>query len=474
MSTNWSPQVARAMHELSNASPAPPSVSDLDHHSPPPPNGTPTWLTVAAAVIVVAAVAGLVALVGRDEPTPVNGPGTTTPGLVQVRHDVYRVDVTSALTCPQPFDTTAGYMPYTVETWSDRDGRQWRTSTTYANGQVVDEVVTGSAIYPTGHFVRGEQPTDVRVGCTGPADEPFPLVADMFSGSGYFALDVGSELIDERAYVNLFADIAERSPGDHVDSMGRPSQLWEQRTDGFAGYGNAADRPLVQVQQWFVDPTDGSTVTERQFTNTVDGLGTATVRGTLMSSESITVPADVFDTTGYRPMQTFPRPDLLTNPPGETTPSTTSVPPQLDPELVPEGSVLRFEEPLSGLGDGATVRVYDTSDGFQVCTFVQSTSVSGGGCEDRTNIDEGRSYGFLGDGHQGIGLLFGLAPVDIGFTATVGELTLFPDEHGFWYTVVPADVTQFTLSSSKGQQVVPLMTPGPTAPGTTVALTQSP
>lgn len=469
MSTNWSPQVARAMHELSNAAPAPPSANDLDQHQPPAPRGTPLWATVAAAVIVIATVVGLVALVKRDDPATIDGPATTITepaATIDARHNTYEVTITGDVVCDHPIDSTGRFSTYSVDTWSDRAGRQWRTTITYPDGSTVDRIAQGSAVYPTGLFERG-QLRAAQVGCM-QSSETFVLSVDALF-DGVFALDIGPELIDERAYVELFSDQGTQVSGDHVDSRGRPSQLWEGRIDGFGGFGSAADRPLVQVQRWWVDPTDGTTVTERQFVNTVEGLGTATMTGTLVSSEAAAVAADVFDTSGYRALETFPRPDLPPTPPGETTPSPSSLP----PDLLPAGSVLRFQEPLTNVGAGATVSVYDTPDGFQVCTFVESRAGSGGGCEDRTNIEEGRSYGFLG-GQQGTGLLFGLAPLDIDFTATVGDLTLFPDENGFWYTLVPAGVTEFTMSSTKSQQIIPLITPGATAPGTTVVIAQSP
>ncbi|MEN9645516.1 MAG: hypothetical protein RL238_2185, partial [Actinomycetota bacterium] len=37
MSNHWSPQVARAMHELSDATPLPPSADSLAMHQPPSP-----------------------------------------------------------------------------------------------------------------------------------------------------------------------------------------------------------------------------------------------------------------------------------------------------------------------------------------------------------------------------------------------------------------------------------------------------
>jgi hypothetical protein len=321
MSTNWSPQVARAMHELSNAAPAAPSVNDLDRHQPSPPRRTSGWVTAAAAVIVIGAIVGLVALIRRDDPAPVDGPATA----IEVQHNRFEVTIDAQLTCDHPTDTTGTFSTYVVDTYADRAGRQWRTTIAYPDGSTLDHISQGSAIYPTGSYEQGEYRAS-RLGCVGPNDEPYVLSLDVGVG-GVFALNVAPELSpDERPYVRLFTDDGTQVAGDHVDSRGRPSQLWEQRIDGFAGYGNAADRPLVQIQRWWVDPADESTVTEHQFVNTIDGLGTATVTQALVSTEATAVPPEMFDTTGYRRVATFPRPDSppgLPNATDETLPSPT-------------------------------------------------------------------------------------------------------------------------------------------------------
>ena len=305
MSTQWSPHVARAMHELSNAAPSAPSAVDLDQHQPMARRGSPRWVTAAAAVIVVVAIVGLDALVRRDDSQPSIGPA----GMIEVHHTRVEVSLEAQLSCDRPIDTTGTFDTAVVDTYSDRTGRQWRTTISYPDRSTHDQIATGSAIYPTGSYERGEY-RNARLGCIGPNDEPFVLSIDNTAG-GIFALTVSSELApDERPYVRLFSDVGSQVAGDQVDGRGRPSTLWEQRIQGFAGYGNTADHPTLQIQSWWVDPVDGTTVTQRRFANTVDQLGTATVTETLVAEETVTVPADMFDSTGYRSLPTSPRPTI--------------------------------------------------------------------------------------------------------------------------------------------------------------------
>ena len=123
MSTQWSPHVARAMHELSNAAPEAPSAIDLDQHQPTPRQGSSRWVTAAAAILVVVAIVGLVAIVRRDDSQPSVGPA----GVIDVHHTRVEVSIEAQLSCDRPIDTTGTFPTAVVDTYSDRTGRQWRT-----------------------------------------------------------------------------------------------------------------------------------------------------------------------------------------------------------------------------------------------------------------------------------------------------------------------------------------------------------
>jgi len=193
-----------------------------------------------------------------------------------------------------------------IDTWADRTGRCRRNQVTYPDGSTHDWLLQGSAIYPTAQFERGER-LDSMLGCVGPGNDPFVLVAghDIF-----FTLTLAPELAaDERPFVRLYDDVATLVAPDAADSKGRPSQKWEQRVAGMAGYGSVADQPVRQVTKWWVDAVDGTTVNERTCSNTVDTLGTATQTETLMLDETIAVGDDLFATDGYLAIGTSPRPD---------------------------------------------------------------------------------------------------------------------------------------------------------------------
>ena len=202
-------------------------------------------------------------------------------------------------------------------------GRKWASRTTYPDGSTHEYITIGSAIYPSSFYERGTS-LNARPGCIGPNNEDFVLSIDE-SNSGPYNLDLLPELAtDERPFVQLFNDVGKQVSGAHVDDLGRPSQLWELRTEGSAGYGNLANNPTVQIQDWWVNPSDGTTITQRRFINTVDQLGTATVTETLTTDETITVPASTFDPARYRSLPTFPRPEIkpIDNPPLGTSPRT--------------------------------------------------------------------------------------------------------------------------------------------------------
>jgi hypothetical protein len=65
-------------------------------------------------------------------------------------------------------------------------------------------------------------------------------------------------------------------------------------------------------------------------------------------------------------------------------------------------------------------------------------------------------YNFFGD-HPGIpGVLFGIAPTDIGFHATIGDTSVTVDGNGVWYAMVPPGIKAFTLSSDSRSTVIQL------------------
>jgi hypothetical protein len=316
------------MHELSDAAPLPPTADDVRLHRPPTPRSR-AGVLVISAVLVVAAVAGLVAVASRPADGPAGGPAGG--GLIEVYHARYRVSIDAQLDCDTPIDEAGTFRSMTIDTWSDRVGRRWRNQVTYPDGTTLDLVLLGSAIYPTGEFQLGER-HDSSVGCLGPGGEPFVLAGgpDLF-----FTLTLAPELaVDERPYVRLFDDTGSLIDTDAVDEQGRPTQRWEQRINGTAGYGDVADMPILQVTSWWIDASDNATVTQRRFENTVETLGTASTTETLVLNETVKAPETLFDTAGYQTLEVEPRPDPPTDPP--TGPAPT--PPESAPSATPSES----------------------------------------------------------------------------------------------------------------------------------------
>jgi len=312
---NLSPKIARALHEFGDAAPPPPSVEDVRSHQPSAPRRR-IAVSLAAAALVAAGVVGTVAVTGRDVAAP------ASERAVEVHHSRYRVSWTADLACETPIDNPATFDTVIIDTWSDREGRRWRNQATYPDGSTHDLILQGSAIYPTAQFERGRR-LDSNLGCVGPNGEPFILVA----GPGlFFSLTLAPELgPDERPFVRLYDDWGTLVDAHAADSLGRPSQQWEQRTSGTAGYGSVADHPVIQVTTWWVDAVDATTVTERTYINNVQTLGTAMQTQTLLFDETITAADDLFATNGYQALGPTPRPDAPSGGP-DTTGSATGSP----------------------------------------------------------------------------------------------------------------------------------------------------
>lgn len=309
-SRNWSPAVARAMHEFGAAAPIPPSLDEVRARPCPAPQRGRAVPIVAAALVVAGAI-GTIAALSRD-----NGSVTDRGGhAVMVQHSRYEVVWEAELECDTPIEDTAGVRSVVIDTWSDRTGRQWRQQMTYPNGETRDVILRGSAAYPTQQFERGELP-DSALGCVSPNDESFVLVAG--PSLPHFVTLAPELTPDERPYMQLFDDVGVLSDGSAVDAQGRPSERWSLRVGGTAGYNELAQFPTTQVTTWWVDPLDGATVLQRTFSNEVETLGSATLTETLVLQETIPAPDGLFDTDGFTEVGTTPRPDVTDQDPDTT------------------------------------------------------------------------------------------------------------------------------------------------------------
>ena len=320
---NWSPEVARALHEFGEAAPLPPSTDALRDRTLP--RARPRRaVSVAAAALVLAGAAGTWAVLGRSDTTPAGG------GAIEVHHAIYEVSITGTLECPTPIDTTGTFDTAIVETWADRTGRQWRSQITYPDGSTYDSIYQGSAIYPTAAFERGTL-KDRRLGCTDEVGDVHTLVA---STGAFFTLTIRDELTpDEWPYVSTIEEWGTLVDAGVVDSRGRTTDTWEQRISGF--YGDGSDAPITQVATWWI-AADG-TITQHSFTDTTATIGTATTTESLVSDETITVDSEVFSTDGYTALGGTERPDMS------------------GPDGVPESTVTAAASPFDS---GASMIVY--------------------------------------------------------------------------------------------------------------------
>lgn len=325
MSNDWSPEVSRAMHEVADAAPMPPSVDALAMHRPPTPQRSPVGAVAAAVVLALAIVAGLAAVAGRERGRD------AADSTVEVYHARYTTMIDVHLQCAQPLNNPARATTSTIDLWADRTGRQWRDTVTYPNGTTYDVVRRGSSIYPTQMASRGtalDQAVECRLGA-----DTYRFVTPF---NGVVSLTTAAEITPgERPYVQLPSDTAKLVDAHVVDARGRPTQLWEMRVEGTMNSGTVSERRLTQVRRWWIDATDG-TVTQQQFTDSPEGLGTVTSMITMTVSEKIRVSAGHFDTSGWTPMETQPRPEPPAFPSGGTTGGVAStVNPSPEPSSTP-------------------------------------------------------------------------------------------------------------------------------------------
>jgi hypothetical protein len=378
MSEHWSPGVARAMHELANATPAAPAANDVSaRHLPSPRRPTP-WLATVALVMAIGAVVGLVAIVGTQRHTA----GGT--GSVHVFHTHVETSMTFHLDCTDQIDNTGKFTSTVIDTWSDRAGKRWKSRIQYQDGSTHETIYFGSAIYPTRSFERGTS-HDARVGCVGPKGDDAVLA----TGPGLpYSLSITPELSpDELPYVMPLSKIATPLKAPGTDDRGRVSKVWEVHVDGGGmSFDGGAELAMTQLQQWWVDPSDDQRITQRRFSTAVDTLGTGSFTETLDVDETIDVPESVFSTDGFTPLPFSPRPSLPTPPPSAlvTTPPTGDPATwRLDPSftVTPETRTLHVLVTRLGCNTGVTgvVNPPDLSAGTNNVRITFTVEHSAGG-----------------------------------------------------------------------------------------------
>ena len=283
-----------------------PSMDPLRH---PPSNGrqrSSYAVAVAAAVILVLVAGFAVWRSGRTSEADLSAGGGATISVIYERVEYSQ---SATLSCSAGSLPSDGFDEATFETWGDLSGMRWRNRVTYPDGPGRDLIVIGIPWYPTDLYVRGEL-LGAAPGCNGPVGA---LVAEPGQNT-FFSLnpltDVptvedpagpthGSER--SRPAVSGYRDSGVQVPGDHTDSQGRNVDLWRQTRTGSVG-DDTTQLPVVQTTEWLVDPTSGE-ILEKTYTNAVEGLGSATSKLTLVTSETTIVDANFFDTDSYQQVQ---------------------------------------------------------------------------------------------------------------------------------------------------------------------------
>ena len=266
-----------------------PPVLELDPH---PPTGHRPSHRVRFAVAVLGAAALVVLGVllwnaGEEQGTPVTDDritSDTTP--VGVVHEVWTYAQAADLDCPDGVEVQGTFDTMTLESWADTQGTV-RQDVTYPDGSTRSSI---STVAPDGSFPvlqRGE--LDGRVhrcrhlatflsepGRQGPYRPVAPL-------------GLGSDDPDERDRQPY-----EQVPGAHVDSRGRPAELWrwEQETQGMMWIGGGSG-----VRELLVEPGTDQLLEERVAIDT--GYGPVSWDWVLTVREEVAVPRSTFSTEGF-------------------------------------------------------------------------------------------------------------------------------------------------------------------------------
>jgi hypothetical protein len=476
MNHDWPPEVHKAMIAVDHVTPESPDLS-LITPRPSPQRGSSHRVLAVAVVVVVAVVGGLAYVISRDDrdatspsdtiaepPSPTSAPTDSACSLLGDTG-------LSGAAATSVIDHLLISNPGALETAALR---QCKDATADELRRLQAMVLERRAALNTSTTAEpGAEPTwqqqlageRVQVTATPDPASTDELPSLQIDAGAVNGITVGSAVINDKGLVGRVQRVDDRTSTVELVT----STTFQADVRPAAGSASDACAGVVA----------GSGTGKPPFISVLNAGGvTAAPAGDLVVTADVShlLPADipVGAITSFAPSSDGGRCTIewLAGS-GDLTHLTVvlTVPPPLDG--VPAGSVLRFEVPLTGVGDGATARVYDTADGTQVCTVVTSSTSSSGGCEDSSDIEEGGSYTFLG-GQQGLGVLFGLTTPEIELTVTVGDATVLPDEHGFWYTTVPDGVTEFTLTSTRGRQVIPIASAGATAPESTVAISPSP
>ena len=279
-------------------------------------------LAVVGAVAIIAAAVGVWRYSQPGDDLSVASSG----GTVVTRYERVEYTQHATLNCPDGQLPDVGFDHSTLEAWADVDGNRWRNTVTYPDGSTRDLIaIGGSPWYPDELYSRGDRHGH-PLGCN---NLTIGVVVDEPSAHSFFSLNplaqvpqipstelstpLGTATVPAQSAVPSYRELGTLIDGNHTDSQGRTADLWRQTVTGFMT-GTSGTWPVTQTTEWFVDPASGS-VLEKTYTDQVDQIGTASWTQTLVSSSSITVAADLFDSTGY---------EQVTNPAAGNSSVTTS------------------------------------------------------------------------------------------------------------------------------------------------------
>ena len=124
---------------------------------------------------------------------------------------------------------------------------------------------------------------------------------------------------------------------------------------------------------------------------------------------------------------------------------------------------LRFTATMPDIDGFAEVR--DVAG--EVCVYVHVPDGDSFGCFPLDAIESGNAWSATKASSNASTLLTGLAATSIGLHVLVGDDTIMPDANGFWYVVLAAGVTDFTIVTDRAVTPVNVVEYYPLLPPTT-------
>lgn len=285
MSNRVDDQIRELVRSIAQSSPVAPPLPVFDR----PAVRRLGWRPLTAGLATFAVVGAVFVAILLSRPSP----SVVLLGDLEVINEVSEYS--------QSFQCNAGELTesggsnsMTIEVWADVDGGRFRAQATYPDGLVRNVIALEHPLYPSQVFERGD-PRGNQVECDGVFLAQDPTAGPVVVMLNNPPVDLPSRI--------EYHERARRQAGDHVDSLGRPADLYIEEIEGFMfDVETGAELPTITTTRWYVDPIADQVleiVSREVGVWLSDFLWEVTRTRTLVSLEVVKVDDAVFDREGY-------------------------------------------------------------------------------------------------------------------------------------------------------------------------------